>query len=181
MHAFYCHACLPLPCMPPTAMHVRTFRHWQLFFYAMSTVLLRCPSLPLPPTAVYLPLPYTSHCHACLPLPCMSPTAMHASHCHACLPLPCMPPTAMHAFHCHACLPLPCMPSTAMHASHCHACLPLPCMPPTAMHAFHCHACQDIPTDGKADYFSAMGHNLRNTGGHPTKISDSGAPPSLLI
>jgi hypothetical protein len=69
MHASHCHACLSLPCMPSTAMHVRTFRHWQLFFYAMSTVLLRCPFLPLPPTAVYLPLPYTSHCHACQDIP----------------------------------------------------------------------------------------------------------------
>jgi hypothetical protein len=62
------------------------------------------------------------------------PTAMHASHCHACLPLPCVPPTTMHASHCYACLLLPCMPSTAMHVSHYHAYLPLPCMPSIAMH-----------------------------------------------
>jgi hypothetical protein len=114
MHAFYCYACLSLPCMPFTAMHVRTFRHWQFFFYAISTVLLKCPFLPLSPIAVYLPLPYTSYCR-------IPPTAVY-------LLLPCMPFIAMHASHCHAYLPLPCMSLTAMHVSHCHACLLLPCM-----------------------------------------------------
>jgi hypothetical protein len=85
MHASHCHAYFLLPCMPLTTMHVRIFRHWQFFFYAMSTVLLRYPFLSLPLTTVYLPLP------------CMPPTAMHAFHYHACLSLPCMPPAAMHA------------------------------------------------------------------------------------
>jgi hypothetical protein len=98
------------------------------------------------PNLTYLHSIFASYCHACLPLSCMPPTAIHVSHCHACLLLPCMPSTAMHASYCHACLLLPCMPPTAMHASYCHACLLLPCMLPTAMHASHCHACQDIPT-----------------------------------
>jgi hypothetical protein len=92
-------------CLPPPCMSGR-FRHWQLFFCAISAVLLRCPFLSLPFTAIYLPLPYTSHCRipptaVYLPLP-------YTSHCR-------IPPTAVY-------LLLPCMPPTAMHASHCHAC-----------------------------------------------------------
>jgi hypothetical protein len=83
MHAFYCHACLLLSCMPLTVMHVRTFRHWQLFFYVMSTVLLRCPFLPI------LLLPYIFYCRISL-------TAMHAFYCYVCLLLSCMSFIAVH-------------------------------------------------------------------------------------
>jgi hypothetical protein len=36
-----------------------------------------------------------------------------------------------------------------------------------------------IPFDGHADFFSAVGHRLHNTGGHPTnlKVLLGGQPP----
>ena len=78
-----CHACPPLPCMPPNQ--------------ACPT----CHACPLPytPPAMHAPQPSMPH------LPCMPPPAMHAPH-HTCPPamhasLPHMPP-------CYTC-PLPCM------------------------------------------------------------------------
>jgi hypothetical protein len=90
MHASHCHACLLLPCMPFIVMHA-SYCHACQDIPTLATFLLcneysptQVPLFAHSLTAVYLLLPYISHCHACLLLLCMSLTVMHVFHCRAC-------------------------------------------------------------------------------------------------
>ena len=124
-----CHACPPLPCMPPCHACLPTMHASP----AMHTLCHACslPCMPLP-CMLLLPCPLP-----CTPLPCtpsaMQPPVTHT--CHACPLLPCIS-------RCQTC-PLP-HTSPTVHAPL--LCIPLPCTPPTTYipHCGQTDTCENI-------------------------------------